>query len=404
MQTISEILSEELGQRRDYVENVITLLDEGNTVPFIARYRKEMHGAMDDQTIRTLADRLAYLRNLEARRQEVKTSIENQGKMTEELSRAIDEAKTLAEVEDLYRPYKQKRRTRATIAREKGLAPLAELLYAQASDCPAPEEAAKAYVDPEKGVASVEEALAGASDIIAETVSDDADVRKALRELYNEWADVVSVAAKKQPEDTVYRNYYAFTAPVNKIQGHQVLAVNRGEKEEVLKVSVVISRDAALGGVYRRVLKKRCASTAFVENAAADAYDRLIAPSMEREVRASLTDAACEGAIGQFALNLKPLLMQPPVKGFVTMGLDPGYRMGCKVAVVDGTGKVLDTTVVYPTHGERQKRECIEKLSHLIQTFPVYPVAFKNQSADLFLPHNFPYIFQRGAGEFKTAS
>ena len=282
MQTISEILSEELGQRKDYVENVITLLDEGNTVPFIARYRKEMHGAMDDQTIRNLADRLAYLRNLEARRQEVKTSIINQGKMTEELDKAIDEAKTLAEVEDIYRPYKQKRRTRATIAREKGLAPLAELLYAQAPDCPAPEEAAKDYVDPEKGVNSVEEALAGASDIIAETISDDADVRKTLRELYNEWADVVSVAAKKDPEDTVYRNYYAFTAPVNKIQGHQVLAVNRGEKEEVLKVSIVISRDAALGGVYRRVLKKKCASTSFVENAAADAYDRLIAPKSDR--------------------------------------------------------------------------------------------------------------------------
>ena len=381
MQTISEILSEELGQRKDYVENVITLLDEGNTVPFIARYRKEMHGAMDDQTIRSLADRLAYLRNLEARRQEVRTSIINQGKMTEELDHAIGEAKTLAEVEDIYRPYKQKRRTRATIAREKGLAPLAELLYAQAPDCPAPEEAAKDYVDPEKGVNSVEEALAGASDIIAETISDDAEVRKALRELYTEWADVVSVAAKKDPEDTVYRNYYAFSAPVNKIQGHQVLAVNRGEKEEVLKVSVVISRDAALGGVYRRVLKKRCASTAFVENAAADAYDRLIAPSMEREVRASLTDAACEGAIGQFALNLKPLLMQPPVKGFVTMGLDPGYRMGCKVAVVDGTGKVLDTTVVYPTHGERQKRECIEKLSHLIRKHAVRHIAIGNGTA-----------------------
>ena len=223
MQTIPELLAEELGQRKDYVENVITLLDEGNTVPFIARYRKEMHGAMDDQTIRTLADRLAYLRNLEARRQEVRSSIENQGKLTEELSRAIDEAKTLAEVEDIYRPYKQKRRTRATIAREKGLAPLAELLYAQAPDCPAPEEAAKEYVDEEKGVASVEEALAGASDIIAETISDDADVRKDLRTLYNEWADVVSVAAEKNPKDTVYRNYYAFTSPVNKIQGLQVL-------------------------------------------------------------------------------------------------------------------------------------------------------------------------------------
>lgn len=381
MQTIPEILAEELGQRQDHVENVITLLDEGNTVPFIARYRKEMHGAMDDQTIRNLADRLAYLRNLEARRQEVKNSIENQGKMTEELSKAIDEAKTLAEVEDLYRPYKQKRRTRATIAREKGLAPLAELLYAQEPDCPAPEEAAKAYVDPEKGVNSAEEALAGASDIIAETISDDAEVRKALRELYLEWADVVSVAAKKDPEDTVYRNYYAFSSPVNKIQGHQVLAVNRGEREEVLKVSVVINRDVALGAIHRRVVRKKCASTEFVENAAADAYDRLIAPSMEREIRATLTETASEGAIGQFALNLKPLLMQPPVRGFVTMGLDPGYRMGCKVAVVDATGKVLDTTVVYPTHGERQKQECIAKLTALIRKDAVKHIAIGNGTA-----------------------
>ncbi len=381
MQTIPEILAEELGQRQDYVENVITLLDEGNTVPFIARYRKEMHGAMDDQAIRNLADRLAYLRNLEARRQEVKTSIENQGKLTEELSRAIDEAKTLAEVEDIYRPYKQKRRTRATIAREKGLAPLAELLYAQQPDCPVPEEAAKEYVDEEKGVATVEEALAGASDIIAETISDDADVRKDLRALYTEWADIVSVAAEKNPKDTVYRNYYAFTSPVNQIQGHQVLAVNRGEKEGVLKVAVVLSRDAALAGVYRRVIKKKCASTAFVENAAADAYDRLIAPSMEREVRASLTEEASEGAIGQFALNLKPLLMQPPVKGFVTMGLDPGYRMGCKVAVVDGTGKVLDTTVVYPTHGEKQKAECLKKLGELIKKDHVRHIAIGNGTA-----------------------
>ena len=381
MQTIPEILADELGQRKDYVENVITLLDEGNTVPFIARYRKEMHGAMDDQTIRNLADRLAYLRNLEARRQEVKNSIENQGKMTEELSKAIDEAKTLAEVEDLYRPYKQKRRTRATIAREKGLAPLAELLYAQAPDCPVPEEAAKDYVDPEKGINSVEEALAGASDIVAEAISDDAEVRKSLRELYLEWADVVSVAAKKDPEDTVYRNYYAFSSPVNKIQGHQVLAVNRGEREEVLKVSVVINRDVALGAIHRRVVRKKCASTEFVESAAADAYDRLIAPSMEREIRATLTESASEGAIGQFALNLKPLLMQPPVKGFVTMGLDPGYRMGCKVAVVDATGKVLDTTVVYPTHGERQKRECIEKLTALIKKDAVRHIAIGNGTA-----------------------
>ena len=380
MQNVSEILAEELGQRKDYVENVIALLDEGNTVPFIARYRKEMHGAMDDQTIRTLSERLAYLRGLEERRREVKNSIENQGKLTEELAAAIDAAKTLAEVEDLYRPYKQKRRTRATIAREKGLAPLAELLYAQEPTCPAPEIAARPYVDPEKGVASVEEALAGASDIVAEIISDDAAVRRDLRALYFEWADVVSSAAKAG-EDSVYRTYYAFSSPVGKIQGHQVLALNRGEREGFLKVGIAINRDVALGAVCRRVVKKRCAATQFVETAAADAYDRLIMPSMEREIRASLTETASEGAIGQFALNLKPLLMQPPVKGFVTMGLDPGYRMGCKVAVVDATGKVLSTTVVYPTHGERQKRECIEKLSALIRRYAVKHIAIGNGTA-----------------------
>ncbi len=381
MQSISQILAEELGKKPEHVQNVIALLDEGNTVPFIARYRKEMHGAMDDQDIRTLADRLAYLRNLEARRQEVKNAVSNQGKLTDELSAAIDEAATLAEVEDLYRPYRQKRRTRATIAREKGLGPLAELLYAQAPDCPVPEAAAAAYVDPEKGVATAEEALAGASDIVAEIVSDDAEVRKALRELYTQWADIVTSAVKKEQEDSVYRNYYAFVSPVNRIPGHQVLAINRGEREGFLKVSVVINRDAAMGGILRRVVKKKCASTAFVEAAAGDAYDRLIAPSMEREIRSSLTEQADEGAIGQFALNLKPLLMQPPVKGFVTMGLDPGYRMGCKVAVVDETGKVLATTVVYPTHGERQKRECIEKLSALIKKHAVKHIAIGNGTA-----------------------
>ena len=381
MQSISQILAEELGKKPEHVQNVIALLDEGNTVPFIARYRKEMHGAMDDQDIRTLADRLAYLRNLEARRQEVKNAVSNQGKLTDDLSAAIDEAATLAEVEDLYRPYRQKRRTRATIAREKGLGPLAELLYAQAPDCPVPEAAAAAYVDPEKGVATAEEALAGASDIVAEIVSDDAEVRKALRELYTQWADIVTSAVKKEQEDSVYRNYYAFVSPVNRIPGHQVLAINRGEREGFLKVSVVINRDAAMGGILRRVVKKKCASTAFVEAAAGDAYDRLIAPSMEREIRSSLTEQADEGAIGQFALNLKPLLMQPPVKGFVTMGLDPGYRMGCKVAVVDETGKVLATTVVYPTHGERQKRECIEKLSALIKKHAVKHIAIGNGTA-----------------------
>jgi len=381
MESIVQILARELEKKEEHVQNVVTLLDEGNTVPFIARYRKEMHGTMDDQTIRNLADRLTYLRNLEARRQEVKNSIENQGKLTEELSAQIDAAATLAEVEDLYRPYKQKRRTRATVAREKGLAPLAELLYAQEQDCPDPFEEARKYIDEEKGVNSAEEALAGAADIIAEQISDDAEIRKALRELYMSRADVTSVSAKKDPEDTVYRNYYAFSSPVSKVQGHQVLAMNRGEREEVLKVAVEMNRDVAVEFVAARTVKGKCASTQIVRTATEDAYDRLIAPSIEREIRATLTEQASEGAIGQFALNLRPLLMQPPVKGFVTMGLDPGYRMGCKVAVVDGTGKVLDTTVVYPTYGERQKAECIAKLSALIKKHKVKHIAIGNGTA-----------------------
>ena len=381
MQTIVQLLAEEFKKNEEHVQNIVTLLDEGNTVPFIARYRKEMHGTTDDQTIREIADRLTYLRNLETRRQEVKNSIENQGKLTDELAAKIDNAATLAEVEDLYRPYKQKRRTRATVAREKGLEPLALCLFAQESDCPKPETEAEKYIDAEKGVNSAEEALAGAGDIIAEMISDDAEIRKAMRELYLARADIASVAAKKDPEDTVYRNYYSFISPVSKVQGHQVLAMNRGEREEVLKVSVEINRDEAAELVARRTVKGECASSAFVRACAEDAYDRLIAPSIEREIRALLTDKANEGAIGQFALNLKPLLMQPPVKGFVTMGLDPGYRMGCKVAVVDGTGKVLDTAVVYPTYGERQKRECIVKLSSMIKKHKVKHIAIGNGTA-----------------------
>ncbi len=382
METIVQILARELEKREDHVQNVVTLLDEGNTVPFIARYRKEMHGTMDDQTIRNLADRLQYLRNLQTRRDEVKNSIEGQGKLTEELSKAIDEAATLAEVEDLYRPYKQKRRTRATVAKEKGLEPLALLLFEQTKDTPLPEEAAKDYIDAEKGVETVEDALAGANDIIAEIISDDADIRKRMRELYLRRADIVSSSVKRGQEDSVYRMYYAFVASVAKVQGHQVLAMNRGEREELLKVWIEIERDDALSVIFRSALKKPdCNSTAFVRAAAEDAYDRLIAPSIEREIRAHLTEQASEGAIGQFALNLKPLLMQPPVKGFVTMGLDPGYRMGCKVAIVDETGKVLATTVVYPTYGERQKQECITKLSALIRAHKVKHIAIGNGTA-----------------------
>lgn len=381
MDTIIQILARELGRSEAHVENVVRLIDEGNTIPFIARYRKELHGAMDDTALRTLADRLQYLRNLDKRREEVKSAIEGQGKLTEELSAAIDAAATLAEVEDLYRPYKQKRRTRATVAREKGLEPLAELLFAQAADGPAPEEAAGAFVDPEKGVETAEDALQGASDIIAERISDDADIRKRLRELVWKKGSLVSAAAAKEPEDTVYRLYYAFRSPLNRVQGHQVLAINRGEREGVLKVSVEMEREAALIPVRRAVLNPGAPAMAFVRAAAEDAYDRLIFPSVEREMRGLLTEQADEGAIKMFGLNLKPLLMQPPVKGFVTMGLDPGYRNGCKVAVVDATGKVLDTAVVYPTFSQRKKEEAIDALAKLIRRHGVAHIAIGNGTA-----------------------
>lgn len=380
MDKMISILAQELGQSEAHVANVVQLMDEGNTIPFIARYRKELHGAMDDTTLRTLADRLEYLRNLDKRRQEVKHSIENQGKLTEELSAAIDAAATLAEVEDLYLPYKPKRRTRATMAREKGLEPLAELLFAVGTDCPPPEEAALDYIDPEKGVSTVEEALQGASDILAEAISDDAGVRKRLRSLFWSQGVLVSRKAKEDTPDSVYRLYYDFRTPVNRALGHQVLAINRGEREGFLKAAVELDSERAKVAVRQMVVPGR-AAMAFVRAAADDAYDRLIAPSMERETRNLLTEQADEGAIKMFGLNLKPLLMQPPVKGFVTMGLDPGYRNGCKVAVVDGTGKVLDTAVVYPTFSEKKKREAMDTLKALIKTHGVARIAIGNGTA-----------------------
>ena len=379
METIAQTLARELGVKEEYVNNVVALIDEGNTIPFIARYRKELHGSMDDQVLRTLADRLEYLRGLEERKQAVKKAIEEQGKLTDELAAALDAAATLAEVEDLYRPYKQKRRTRATIAREKGLEPLARLLFDQAPACPAPEEAAADYLDPEKGLETATDALQGANDIVAEWISDDADIRKSLRELLLRRGKLTSKAATE--EDSVYRLYYNFTQPLNRLQGYQVLAINRGEREEKLSVSVEIDRETALPALRRAVVRPGSPSMEFVKAAAEDAYDRLIFPSLEREIRSTLTDSANEGAIHNFALNLKPLLMQPPVKGKVTMGLDPGYRMGCKVAVVDGTGKVLDTAVVYPTYGQRQKQECIDRLAALIRKHGVEHIAIGNGTA-----------------------
>ena len=378
MPTIAELLSAELGQKLQYIENVISLIDEGNTIPFIARYRKEMHGAMDDTVLRTLETRLTYLRNLQARRDEVKNSIENQGKLTEELAAAIDAAATLAEVEDLYRPYKQKRRTRGTVAREKGLEPLAAAIFAQDGQDPA--VLAEGYIDPEKGVNTIEEALQGASDIIAEDLSDDAQIRKDLRQLVGRRG---SVACKAEDPDTdsVYRLYYDFSQPVNKLMDHQVLAINRGEKEGFLKPNVALAGNEGSALVCRAALKPTAQVSSFVRAAAEDAYERLIFPSIQREVRSDLSERAYSGAIHNFALNLKPLLMQPPVKGFVTMGLDPGYRNGCKVAVVDPTGKVLDTSVVYPTFNERKKQEAIAILSGLIRKHGVQHIAIGNGTA-----------------------
>ena len=377
--TIIEQLARELNRPAEHIENVVRLLDEGNTIPFIARYRKELHGSMDDTALRTLEERLAYLRNLTERKESVKASIAEQEKLTDELAAAIDAAQTLAEVEDLYRPYKPKRRTRATVAKEKGLEPLAALLFAQERDCPRPEEAAADYLSAEKGVETVADALQGANDIVAEWISDDAAIRRSLRELLEKRGTLRSLAATE--EDSVYRLYYDFEQPLSRLQGHQILAINRGEKEKMLSATVLLDRELALPLLRRAVVKPGSAAMEFVKAAAEDAYDRLIYPSLEREMRAALTDKASEGAIKMFALNLKPLLMQPPVKGHVTMGLDPGYAHGCKVAVIDATGKVLDTTVVYPTYGERQKNKAITKLAQLVKKHGVEHIAIGNGTA-----------------------
>ena len=378
MQSITELLSQELGQKQEYIENVIALIDEGNTIPFIARYRKEMHGAMDDTTLRNLETRLTYLRNLQSRRDEVKKSIENQGKLTEEISAAIDNAATMTEVEDLYRPYKQKRRTRASIAREKGLEPLATSIFAQDGQDPA--VLAADYINPDLGVTTIEEALQGANDIIAEDLSDNADIRKALRELVNK-KGILVCKAEDAEEDGVYKLYYDFLQPISRIMDHQILAINRGEKEGILKPSVTLPGNEGAALVCRAALKPTLHVSSFVRAAAEDAYDRLIFPSIQREVRSDLSERAYAGAIHNFALNLKPLLMQPPVKGFVTMGLDPGYRNGCKVAVVDPTGKVLATSVVYPTFSERKKQEAITILSGLMKRHNVRHLAIGNGTA-----------------------
>lgn len=361
-------------------ENIIKLIDEGNTIPFIARYRKEAHGSLDDQVLREISDRLEYLRGLEKRREEIRELITGLEKMTDEISAAIDNAKTLTELEDIYRPYRPKRKTRASIAKEKGLEPLADKIFAQEKDSAYPIDMAAEFINEEKGINSPEEALAGALDIIAENISDDAGIRKRLRVISMYHGILCSKAANPEV-DSVYTQYYDFKEPVSKIAGHRVLAIDRGEKEGFLKVSIDLDIDKAMNIVYSVAIKNSSPCEQAVRDAADDAYNRLIFPSIEREVRNTLADEACEKAIKVFSLNLRHLLMQPPVKGKIAIGLDPGYRTGCKVAVVDPTGRVLDTTVIYPTHSEAKVLESKKVLSDLIKKHKAQIIAIGNGTA-----------------------
>ena len=362
------------------VNNVIQLLDEGNTIPFIARYRKEAHGTLDDQVIRELSERLDYLRNLQKRKEEVGEAIAAQEAMTGELQAALDAAATLAEVEDIYRPYRPKRMTRATKVKERGLEPLAQRIYAQEKDSPYPIDMAAEFVNPEKEVETPEDALSGALDIIAEEISDDAGIRRRLRVIALSQGVVVSRAAKPD-EDSVYSQYYDYREPAAKIAGHRVLAIDRGEREEFLKVSLELDQDKAMNIVNSVALKGPSPCYEAVSEAALDAYTRLIFPSVERELRSTLSENAQEAAIKVFSVNLRNLLMQPPVKGKVAMGLDPGYRTGCKVAVVDATGRVLDTGVIYPTHSQSRVQEAKALVSRMIQKYQVEVIAIGNGTA-----------------------
>ena len=376
---ISKILCKELGLEEWQVNAVISLSDEGCTIPFIARYRKEAHGSLDDQKIHTLIERLEYLRSLDARREEIDKAITEQGKITDEIKAALAAAETLAALEDIYRPFRPKRRTRATIAKEKGLEPLAEKIMAQGKDDPL--SLAAEFINPDLGVETTDDALSGAKDIIAEIASDDPEIRKRLRNLYN-LGGTVTVKAVDPEKDSVYTMYYDHSEPVGKIASHRVLAIDRGEKEEFLKVSVTIETDKAYKALETVMIKNAFSPCAdVVREAYIDAYSRLIAPSVEREIRAALTEVACTGAIKNFSNNLHQLLMQPPVKNKVTMGLDPGYRTGCKVAVVDGIGRVMDTGVIYITHGENQLESAKKKVSSLIAKYGVECIAIGNGTA-----------------------
>ena len=379
---IIKTLAKEFNLKEAQVEKTVDLIDEGNTIPFIARYRKEVTGSLDDTVLRDLFDRLTYLRNIEKRKEEVKNLIAEQGKLTDELAAAIDAAQTITEVDDIYRPYRPHRKTRASVAREKGLEPLSELLLSQLDKYePSIEEAAAEYISEEKGVATVEEALAGACDIIAEGISDNADYRKNIRKITFDNGIISSVGATE--EDSVYSKYYEYSEPIKRIPHHRILAINRGEKEEFLKVTLSVDKELVLNYLmYMVITSPKSPAYKYVSAAIIDSYDRLIAPSIEREIRNDLFDAASEGAIKLFADNLKHLLMQSPLKGKTVLGFDPGYVNGCKTAVVDKLGKVLDTAVVYPTTKSKSRIEEAKKIikSH-ISKYNVDVVAIGNGTA-----------------------
>ena len=375
---INAALAKEFGLKKEQVDNTVALIDDDKTIPFIARYRKEVTGSLDDQVLRELSDRLNYLRNLEKRKEEVRASITEQEKMTDELEKAITDAMTLVEVEDIYRPYKPKRKTRASVAREKGLEELAAFVLNQGEGDPSAE--AEKYINEEKGVANAQDALQGAMDIIAEDVSDSAELRKYLRTLFSQIGKISS-AASADDADTVYQNYFEFSEGVSRIAGHRILAIDRGEKEGALKVSVDVPHGAGERAVTSRYVKNESACAKLVEQACVDSYKRLIYPSIEREIRSELSEKAQEGAIKVFSSNLRQLLMAPPVKGTVTLGLDPGYAHGCKIAVVDETGKVLDTSIVYLTPPRKETEKAKRIISRMIENCGVTTIAIGNGTA-----------------------
>ena len=376
-------LSEEFKLLPKYASNIVDLIEEGNTIPFIARYRKEMHGGCNDELLRDFADRLTYLKNLETRKEEVRSSIEGQGKWTDELAAALEKASTLTEVEDVYRPYKQKKKTRASVAVERGLQPLADIIFAQEQKECDINALAAAYVDPEKEINTPEDAILGAKDIIAELISDDAETRKALREfLFNEGL-IVSVFSDKQEDKeklNTYEMYKEFSEKISTLPSHRILALNRGEKEECLKVSISASAERAVEIIKTKFLKDSVFNSIMTE-AIEDSYARLIFPSIEREVRNELTDKANEQAIKMFEVNLKPLLMQPPLKGKVIIGLDPAYRTGCKIAVIDQSGNVLDHTVIYPTPPQNKTEEAKKTMLKLIEKYNADVISIGNGTA-----------------------